>query len=309
MGHTFSDLIPVSLSLILQYTYLSVTAPTLQDHLRTIKHYYDATKRADPKEAWRPDFNKEAWRHDYKLSDTQLAALNTMRSNIVKELVQSDASRVLVDRRQRLEEGATALRVVELLGKVEAVRGRIKGSLQKKQELIAKHNTTIQRQPASSHKLNYNSPGIIDVDAMETDTLDLDADKAAPPTQRRTTKNIIRQVEDLTNEVEIAAEFMSIERAKVEEEVERLIPAWEAVKKAGDEKEERKDVEQMMTELAEAMQAVREGVETIQSITMYAEQTDAEDEAEMIKLQKEMALVRFHRSSYVLPVPESSAVM
>jgi hypothetical protein len=72
---------------------------------------------------------REAWKHDYKLADTKLASLNTMRSNLVKELVKSDASQVLVDRRQRLEEGVTALRVAELLKKVEAVRKRIEGSL------------------------------------------------------------------------------------------------------------------------------------------------------------------------------------
>jgi hypothetical protein len=96
---------------------------------------------------------------------------------------------------------------------------------------------------------------------------------------------------------------MDVEPAKVEEEVERLIPAWEAVKTEADEEEERKDVERMMTELAEAMQAVRDGVETVQSITMYAEQMDADEEAEIAKLRKEMALVRLHRSCYCPPDP------
>jgi hypothetical protein len=295
--HALPELVSVSLSLILQYTCLSITAPTLQDHLRTLKRYYESPPNASRGGA------KEAWKNDYKLSDTNLAALNTMRSNIVKELVQSDASQVLVDRRQRLEEGVAALRVAGLLNKVEAVRKRINGSLQKKQEMMAKHNATMQRQPASSHKLNDDPPGIMDVDAIETEDFDFDTDKAVPPTQRRSFKNMIRQVEALANEVEVAADFMGIERAKVGEEVEKLIPAWEAVKKDGDEEDERKGVGRMMTELAEAMQAVRDGVETIQSITMYAEQTDADEEAEMVKLQKDMALVRLHGPCYCPPGP------
>ena len=282
----------MSISLILQYTDLSITAPTLQNHLRTIKRYHDATLNTKRTGA------KQAWEHDYKLADTKLAALNTMRSDLVKELVKSDASQALVDRRQRLEEGVTALRVAELLKKVEAIRKRIEGSLQKKREMIAKQNTTRPHQPASLHKLNYDSPEVIDVDAFRTDEYDFDAVEAALPSRRRIIKDMMQQVETLTNEVENVAEFMDIERAKVGEEVERLIPAWEAIKKEGNEEEERKDVERMMNELAEAIQAVRDGVETVQSITMYAEQTDADEEAEMAKLRKEMALVRLCRSCY-----------
>lgn len=301
MGHILPKLVLVSLSLILQYADLSVTAPTLQDHLRTIKRL---TSEAAP--GLRPGGAKEAWKRDYKLSDTKLAALNTKRSNIVKELVQSDASQVLVDRRQRLEEGVTAFRVAGLLKKVEVVRKRIEGSLQKKQEMIAKlgDNATIQHQPASPRKLNYGPPGVIDVDAIETDGFDFDADEAASPI-----KDMVQRVEALANEVETVAEFMDIERAEVGKEVERLVPAWEAVNQAGDGEKGRKDVGRMMTELAEAMQAVRDGVETIESITMYAEQTDADEEAEMAKLRKEMSLVRLRRSCYVLPVPEFSVVI
>jgi len=232
-----------------------------------------------------------------------------MRSDLVKELVKSDASQALVDRRQRLEEGVTALRVAELLKKVEAIRKRIEGSLQKKREMIAKQNTTRPHQPASLHKLNYDSPEVIDVDAFRTDEYDFDAVEAALPSRRRIIKDMMQQVETLTNEVENVAEFMDIERAKVGEEVERLIPAWEAIKKEGNEEEERKDVERMMNELAEAIQAVRDGVETVQSITMYAEQTDADEEAEMAKLRKEMALVRLCRSCYALLVPKFRAVI
>ena len=247
-----------------------------------------------------------AWKRDHKLAETKLADLNTMRSKLVKELVQSDASQVLIDRRRRLEEGVTALRVAELLKKVETIRKRIEGSLQKKQEMIAKHNSRKPHQPASSHKLNFDLPTVIDVDAMKTDDFD---DQAAPPTRRQTVEDMIRQVEGLANEVETIAEFMDIEHAKVGEEVQRLMPAWEAFKQEGDGKEERKDVERMLTELAEAMQAVRDGVETIQSITMYAEQTDADEEAEMAKLRKEMALVSLHRSCYVTTAPEFTPVI
>ena len=287
----------VSLSLISQYTCLSITAPTLQDHLRTIKRYHDAAPSP------RPEF----WKHDYKLADTKLAALNTMRSDLVKELVQSNASQVIIDRRQRLEMGVTALRAAELLKKVETVRGRIERSLKKKQERIVKHNSRIPHQPGSSHELNFDSPEVIDVDAIKTD--DFDADEAAPPTRRQTIEDVARRVEGLANEVETIAEFMDIEPSKVGEEVQKLIPAWEAFKKEGDGKEERKGVELMFTELAEAMQAVRDGVETIQSITMYAEQADADEEAEMVKLRKEMALVRLRESCYVLPVPEFPPVI
>ncbi len=289
----------MSLSLILQYTCLSITAPTLQGHLQIIKRYRDAI----------PDPKPEVWRHDYKLAGTKLAALNTMRSNLVKELVQSDASQVMIDRRQRLETGVTALRVSELLKKVETVRGRIERSLKKKQEMIAKHNSRIQHQPASSHKLNRDSPAVIDVDAIETDDVDFDADEAAPPTRRQTIEDVAWQVEGLANEVETIAEFMDIEHAKVGEEVQKLIPAWEAFKNEGGGKEEREGVERMLTELAEAMQAVRDGVETIQSITMYAEQADADEEAEMVKLRKEMALVRLRKSCYVLSTPEFPPVI
>ena len=299
MGHTLPKLVLVSLSLILQYADLSVTAPTLQDHFRTIKRL---TYETAP--GLRRGGAREAWKRDYQLSDTKLAALNTKRSNIVKELVQSDASQVLVNRRQRLEEGVTAFRVAELLKKVEVVRKRIEGSLRKKQEMIAKHNATIQHQPASPRKLNYGPSGVIDVDAIETDDFDFNADKAAPPI-----KDMIQRVEALANEVETVAEFMDIERAEVGKEVEKLVPAWEAINQAGDGEKERKDVERMMTELAEAMQAVRDGVETIESITMYAEQTDADEEAEMAKLRKEMSLVRLRSSCYVLPVPEFSVVI
>src|SRR5258706_654005 len=239
----------VSFSLILQYTCLSITAPTLQGHLQIIKRYRDAI----------PDPKPEVWRHDYKLAGTKLAALNTMRSNLVKELVQSDASQVMIDRRQRLETGVTALRVSELLKKVETVRGRIERSLKKKQEMIAKHNSRIQHQPASSHKLNRDSPAVIDVDAIETDDVDFDADEAAPPTRRQTIEDVAWQVEGLANEVETIAEFMDIEHAKVGEEGQKIIPAWEAFKNEADGKEEREGVERSLTELPEAMQAGREG--------------------------------------------------
>ena len=232
-----------------------------------------------------------------------------MRSNLVKELVQSDASQVMIDRRQRLEKGVTALRAAELLKKVETVRGRIERSLKKKQEMIAKHNSGIQHQPGSSHKLKFDSPEVIDVDAIKTDDFDFNADGPAPPARRPTIEDVTRRVEGLANEVETIAEFMDIEPAKVGEEVQRLIPAWEAFKKEGDGREEREGVELMFTELAEAMQAVRDGVETIQSITTYAEQADADEEAEMVKLRKEMALVRLRKSCYVLPVPEFRPVI
>ena len=298
-----SLLILVSRSLILQYACLSITAPTLRGNRQTIKAHHDASP--NPK----PAGSTAAWKRDYKLADTKLADLNTMRSKLVKELVQSDASQVLIDRRRRLEEGVTALRIAELLKKVEIIRKRIEGSLQKKQEMIAKHNSRKPHQPAGSRKPNFDLPAVVDADAIKTDDLDPNVDEAAPPTRRQTIEDMIRQVEGLTNEVETIAEFMDIEHAKVGEEVQRLMPAWEASKKEGDGKEERKDVERMLTELAEAMQAVRDGVETIQSITMYAEQTDADEEAEMVKLRKEIALVSLHRSCYVITVPEFTAVI
>jgi len=280
LGHILPNLVLVSVRLISQYTCLSITAPTLQDHLRTIENYYVAT--LTPKRAGA----HEALKHDYRLAETKLAVLNTTRSNLVKELVKSDASQVLAERRQRLEEGVTALRVAELLKKVEGIRKRIDGSLQEKQEMTSKRSALIQPRPTSPHKPNSGSPEIIDVDAIMTGH-----SETAPPTQPRTIKNMIRQVEDLATEVETVAEFLDIGGAKVGEAVENLIPAWEAVTKQDNEEEERKDVERMMTELAEAMQAVRDGVETVQSICMYEEQTDADEEAEMVKLRKEMTLV------------------
>lgn len=212
----------------------------------------------------------------------------------MKKLVKSDASQALVQRRQRLEGGGTALRVAELLKKVEDVRKRIEGSLREKQGVVPMHDAPVRHRPASPHKHKGNSPEVIHVDSIETGDSDSGVVGTIPPTQPRTIKNVIRQVETLENEVESVAEFLDVTRMKVGEEVEKLIPAWEAAKKEQDEEEERKDVERMMTELAEAMQAVRDGVETIQSVCIYAEQMDADEEAEMDKLRKETALVRLH---------------
>jgi hypothetical protein len=290
-------LFSVPLSLITQFTYLSITAPSLQDHLQTIKDHFRLTQTPTRESA------KEAWKRDRIVAEAKLADLNCARSNLVKELVRSDASQVLVDRRQRFEQGATARRVVELLRKVEGVRRRIEGSLQEKREMIAKQNTPMQHQPTSPHKVNNNSSEVIDVDAMDTGDSDFKIVQTASPAQPRTIKNTMRRVEALANEVETVAEFLDVGRAKVGEEVEKLIPAWEAAKKEDDPAEERKDVERMMTELAEAMQAVRDGVETLQSICMYAEQTDADEEVEMATLRKEMALVRLYCSCYVLSDP------
>ena len=62
---------------------------------------------------------------------------------------------------------------------------------------------------------------------------------------------MMQQVEALADEGETVAEFLDVDRTKVGEEVENLIPAWEAVKKADDRDEERKDVEWMMNELCQ----------------------------------------------------------
>ena len=299
LNHILPNLVLVAVSLISQYTCLSITTSTIQDHLRTIKHHYKHYSNATPN--LKRTGAEEAWKHDYRLSTTKLAALNSMRSNLVKQLVKSDTSQMLVERRQRVEEGITALRVAELLKKVEDVKTRIKGSLQARQELIAEHNPPIQHQPASSHKLNNGPTEIIDVGAIKTGHSGLDVLEVAQPTHSRTIKDMMRHVEALANEVDDVADFLDVGQVKVGEEVERLIPAWEAVKKEYNKEEERKNVERMITELSEAMQAVRDGVETVQSICTYVEQTDADEEAEMVKLRKEMALVRLYRSRFVLP--------
>ena len=217
-----------------------------------------------------------------------------MRSNLVKELVKSDASQVLVERRQRVEEGITALRVAGLLRRVKDVKTRIEGSLQAKQEMIVDHNASTQPPPASSHKPSSGPIEIIDVDAIDSES------DILPPTRPRTIKDMMQHVEALSHAADDVADFLDVGRVKVGEEVERLIPPWEAVKKEYNEEEERKNVEQMITEFSEAMQAVRDGVETVQSISTYAEQMDADEEAEMVKLRKEMDLVRPYRSCFVL---------
>ena len=50
-------------------------------------------------------------------------------------------------------------------------------------------------------------------------------------------------------------------------------------------------------------------MEAVQSICVYAEQTDADEEAEMAELRQEMALVRLLWPCYVLPVPELCATI
>ena len=306
LNHTLSNLVIVAVSLISQYTCLSITAPTLQDRLRIIEHYYKQYSDATPN--LRRSVAKEAWKHDFKPVTTKIAALDAMRSNLVKALVTSDTSQVLVERRQRVEEGITAVRVAGLLKKVEDVKARLERSLQEKQKLTAGHNAPTQYQPASSHKPNNHSTEVIDVDAIKTDDSDFNVLESAPPTRPRTVKDMMLQVEALANEVDDIADFLEVGRTKVGAEVERLIPAWEAVKKEDNEEEGRKDVERMMTELSEAMQAVRDGVETVQSICTYAETMDADEETEMAQLRKERALVRLCRSCYV-PVPEFHAVL